>query len=101
MRINVSAEGEMSLLRRLMVKTVGSGKGKTTRKSRASEKATAALRHGVELPGKLFGLHEMNARGNQVELIGRENIDAINYCALRLTLRDGYTTKLYVDLRAG
>src|SRR5436853_921339 len=29
----------------------------------ASPKATATLRHGVELPGKLFGLHELKQRG--------------------------------------
>src|ERR1051326_2975424 len=28
-----------------------------------SPQATATLRHGVELPGKLFGLHELRARG--------------------------------------
>jgi outer membrane lipoprotein-sorting protein len=69
------------------------GKESTT----ASAKATAALQHGVELPGKLFGLHELKQRGHQVDLIGRENIDGINYYALGLTLKDGYRTTLYVD----
>jgi hypothetical protein len=63
----------------------------------ASTKATAALQHGVELPGKLFGLHELKQRGHQIELAGREKIDGIDYYALRLTLRDGYQTTLYVD----
>jgi hypothetical protein len=62
-----------------------------------SPKATAALRHGVELPGKLFGLHELQRRGHRVDLTGRERIDGIDYCALRITLNDGYTTTLYVD----
>ena len=39
----------------------------------ASPKAAAALRHGVELPGKLFGLHEMKQRGHKIDLVGREN----------------------------
>ncbi len=60
-------------------------------------KATAALQHGVELPGKLFGLHELKQRGHQIELVGREKIDGINYYALPLTLKDGYRTTLYVD----
>src|ERR1700719_4045405 len=30
----------------------------------ASPKGTAALRHGVQLPGKLFGLHELRNRGH-------------------------------------
>jgi hypothetical protein len=63
----------------------------------ASAKATAALQHGVELPGKLFGLHELKQRGHQVELVGREKIDGTNYYALGLTLKDGYRTTLYVD----
>jgi hypothetical protein len=63
----------------------------------ASPKATAALRHGVELPGKLFGLHELRDRGHRIELVAREKIDGIDYYALGLTLSDGYTTTLYVD----
>src|ERR1700693_5532987 len=41
-----------------------SGKGN---QEPASPKAAAALRHGVELPGKLFGLHELESRGHKVE----------------------------------
>jgi len=63
----------------------------------ASSKATTALYHGVEYPGKLFGLHEIKQRGHHVELVGRENVDGINHYVLRLTLKDGYTTSLYVD----
>jgi len=63
----------------------------------ASPKAAAALRHGVELPGKLFGLHELKQRGHHVELVGREKVDGTDYYVLRLTLNDGYTTTLYVD----
>jgi hypothetical protein len=63
----------------------------------ASDKATAALHHGVELPGKLFGLHELKERGHRLDLVGREKVDEIDYHVLRLTLSDGYTTTLYVD----
>ena len=62
-----------------------------------SPKGAATLRHGVELPGKLFGLHELKGRGHTLELIGREKIEGINYYALRLALADGYGTTLYVD----
>ena len=51
----------------------------------------------MELPGKLFGLHELKARGHRIELAERENIDGIQYYVLRLTLNDGYSTTLYVD----
>jgi hypothetical protein len=63
----------------------------------ASSKGTAALRHGVELPGKLFGLHELRQRGHRVDLAKREAIDRTNYYVLRITLTDGYTTTLYID----
>src|SRR6266478_5696719 len=63
----------------------------------ASPKAAAALRHGVELPGKLFGLHEMKQRGHKIDLVGRETVDGIDYYVLRLTFGDGYTACLYVD----
>ncbi len=74
-------------------------KGQGTTIEQESPKATAALRHGVELPGKLFGLHEQRQRGHRVDLAGREKIDGIDYYAVRLTLNDGFTTTLYVDPR--
>jgi hypothetical protein len=63
----------------------------------ASEKGTAALRHGVEFPGTLFGLEEMERRGHKLELVGRETLEGINYYVLRLTLNDGYVVSFYVD----
>ena len=62
-----------------------------------SPKAAAALRHGVELPGKLFGLHEVQQRGQKLELSGRETIAGVDYYVIRLIFADGYTTTLYVD----
>jgi hypothetical protein len=59
--------------------------------------ATAALRHGVELPGKLFGVHEIRGRGHQLSLLPRESIADVRYYPLRVVLSDGYTTTLYVD----
>jgi hypothetical protein len=70
---------------------------KGTAVEEASPKAIAALRHGVELPGKVFGLHELRQRGHRVDLAKREAIDGTNYYALRITLSDGYITTLYVD----
>jgi hypothetical protein len=63
----------------------------------ATEGATAALRRGVELPGKLFGLHELEARGHKMKCIGREQVDGVNYYVLQLLLKDGYAVSLYVD----
>jgi hypothetical protein len=63
----------------------------------ASPQATAALRHGVEFPGKLFGLHELRERGDQIRLVGRETVDGIEYFVLEVRLSDGYITSLYID----
>lgn len=63
----------------------------------ASPTAAAALQHGVELPGKLFGLHEARQRGHKIDLTGRETVDGVKYYVLRLIFADGYTTSLYVD----
>jgi hypothetical protein len=97
MRIDVKAEGK-----RVFVEAFDgtrgwqwNGKGETT--VDASAKATAALRRGVELPGKLYGLHELAGRGHQIELAGREKIDGVDYYALKVTLSDGYLMTFYVD----
>jgi hypothetical protein len=74
-------------------------KGKGAAIEEESAEATAALRHGVELPGKLVGLHELRQRGHRVDLVGRERIDGVDYYALRITMNDGYATTLYIDSR--
>ena len=61
---------------------------------------TAALRHGVELPGNLFGLHELQKRGHRLELTGREKIDGVDYYVVRLVFADGYECSLFVDPRS-
>ncbi len=95
MRIDVNAGGDHVFTEAFDGQKGWEGKG--TSQNPATEKATAALRHGVELPGKLFGLHELKGRGHRIELGQRENIDGIPYYVLRLTLNDGYSTTLYVD----
>jgi len=62
-----------------------------------SAAATAALRHGVQLPGKLFGLHELRGRGIAIDLAGREALAGTDYFVLRLTFPDGFATHLYVN----
>jgi hypothetical protein len=96
MRIDVNANGKHVFTEAFDSEHGWQWKGEGNQEA-ASPKATAALYHGVEYPGKLFGLHEMKHRGHQVELVGRENVDGINHYVLRLTLKDGYTTSLYVD----
>ena len=96
MRIDVSAEGKHVFTEAFDGQSGWEWEGRGEQKP-ATEKATAALRHGVELPGKLFGLHELKTRGHTMKPIGREQIDGVNYYVLQLILSDGYTLSLYVD----
>jgi hypothetical protein len=96
MRIDVAAEGKHVFTEAFDGQNGWQWEGKWEQKP-ATEKATAALRHGVELPGKLFGLHELKARGHSIKSIGREQIDGLNYYVLELVLNDGYTVSLYLD----
>jgi hypothetical protein len=94
MRIDVNVEGKHVFTEAFDGHNGWQGKDK---QEPASEKATAALRHGVELPGKLFGLHELKERGHHLDSAGRETIDRVEYYVLRLTLNDGYPLSLYLD----
>jgi hypothetical protein len=96
MRIDVGAEGKHVFTEAFDGHSGWQWEGKGEQNP-ATEKGTAALRHGVELPGKLFGLHELKGRGHKMKSIGREQIDGVNYYALQLILNDGYTVSLYVD----
>ncbi len=96
MRIDVKADGRQVFTEALGEKGGWQWKGKGAQVP-ATAQAAAALRHGVELPGHLFGLHELQARGHRVELAGREKVERINYHRLRVTFADGDTTTLYLD----
>jgi hypothetical protein len=96
MRIDVQASGKHVFTEAFDGQNGWQWKGEG-RAEPASAKAAAALRHGVELPGKLFGLHELKQRGHRIELVGREQAEGLDYYVLRLILSDGYSTSLYVD----
>jgi hypothetical protein len=57
----------------------------------------AALRHGIEFPFKLFGLHEVQARGHRLEAAGREVVEGIDYHILKLTFDDGFEVRYYLN----
>src|SRR5262245_29721905 len=97
MRIDVKAEGKYVFTEAFDGRRGWQWKGEGTATTEESAKAAAALRHGVELPGHLYGLHELRQRGHRIDLIGRERIGGVDHYALRLTLDDGYVTTLYVD----
>jgi hypothetical protein len=96
MRIDVNVDGK-HVFTEAFDGDRGWERGEGKARVEASSKATAALRHGIELPGHLYGLHELRQRGHRIELAGREKIEGIDYYALRLTLNDGYVTTLYLD----
>jgi len=63
----------------------------------ASARGAAALRHGIEFPLKLFGLHEMQRRGHRLELYGRETVAGVAYYVVKLTLDDGFECRYYLN----
>ena len=75
MRIDVNAEGKHVFTEAFDGRRGWQWKGEGTTTIDESPKATAALRHGVELPGHLYGLHELRQRGHRIDLIGRETIE--------------------------
>jgi hypothetical protein len=95
MRIDIMADGKRVYVERFDGEKGWDWNGKEEKEEGATP--TAALKHGVELPGNLFGLHEMQKRGHRVELGGYEKIDGVDYYILRVTFADGYETSLYVD----
>lgn len=65
--------------------------------ARATAEGTAALRHGLERPGRFWTLADMSARGHVVELVERERIGGVDEFVLKLTLDDGFETWLWVN----
>jgi hypothetical protein len=97
MRIDIFAVGKRVFMERFDGENGWQSNGEEEREENVT--ATAALRHCVELPGNLFGLHEMQKLGHRVELAGREKIDTVDYYVLQVSLADGYETSLFVDPR--
>ena len=95
MRIDIMADGKRVYMERFDGDKGWQWNGKEEKEEGATP--TAALRHGVELPGNLFGLHEMQTRGHRLELSGREQIDGVEYYVIHVTFADGYETSLFVD----
>lgn len=69
------------------------GKGRTA----AGAAAAAALRHGIEMPGKFFTLQQVRDRGVQIELVDSGEAAAAGQWLLRLTLADGFGSDFFVD----
>lgn len=63
----------------------------------ATAQGRAALRHGIEFPFKVFGLHELEARGHHLALLAPETIDGVSYPVIEATLDDGFQVRYYLD----
>ena len=95
MRIDIVANSKRVFMERFDGETGWQWNGKEEKEEGVIP--TAALRHGVELPGNLFGLHEMQKRGHRIELAARQKIDGIDYYVLHVIFADGDETSLFVD----
>lgn len=62
-----------------------------------SEQAAAALRHGLDAPFLLFGLHELPGRGYRLSLGDRERVGDVDYYVVRVVLPDGFETRYYLN----
>ena len=58
---------------------------------------TAALRNGILLPGKLFGLHESQRTGNKLRQLERETVDNTSFYVVELETSGGDVHRLYID----
>lgn len=67
----------------------------------ASVQGATALRNGIFLPGKLFGLYELPALGHKISYEGRQDIDHVSYYVLRLTLDSGVESYFYIHPETG
>jgi zinc protease len=97
MRIDVKANGKAVYVEAFDGKRAWQWKGEGTTTVEESPAATAALRRGIEFPGKLYGLHELAGRGHKLELTGREKVDGVDYYALKVAMKDGFEATFYVD----
>jgi hypothetical protein len=97
MRIDVAVDGQDVFAEALDGQRSWSWSPDVATVSEGSAQGTAALRHGVEFPFKLYGLHEMRARSHRLELLGRRRVDDTDYYQLRLMLDDGFQVQYFVN----
>ena len=62
-----------------------------------SAEGAAAMRRAVELPGWIFGLHELPARGHRLRLGEPQIVDGRRHEVVEVTLDDGFRTDLLFD----
>lgn len=66
-------------------------------KIRATERARVALWHTTQFPGVLKPLPGMQALGHELELVGVDTVETIEYYLLLLRLSDGFEREYYLN----
>jgi hypothetical protein len=61
------------------------------------EKSAAALRHGIELPGRFFTLEDLAESGVKVNIEGEAQENGQRQWQVRVTLADGFSRDYYID----
>jgi hypothetical protein len=96
MRIDIFAEG-----RRVFAEALDSGVGREWRPDAGvtgiGRAAAAALRHGIELPGRFFTFAEMTGRGHRVRDLGKDAVDGEILRRLEVILDDGFRKQYWLD----
>jgi hypothetical protein len=97
MRIDISKDGKVVYIEAFNGKSGWEARSVDGARNDSTAEGSAGLWHGIVMPDKLFGLHEMESAGSKVSLEGREVVDGINYYVIKFTLKDGYAIHYYVN----
>jgi len=97
MRIDISKDEKVVYIEAFNGKSGWEAESENGPRYDSTPEGSAGLWHGIVMPDKLFGLHEMESIGNKVSLEGREAVDDINYYVIKLTLKDGFAIHYYIN----
>ncbi len=97
MRIDIHAGGKLVWIEALDGQTAWCREGGEAKPVLEGPDASAALKHGLLLPGKIFSLREIATRGVKLSLSGRELIEGVNYFVLQMSFPDGFANFVYLN----
>jgi hypothetical protein len=97
MRIDIYKDGKLVYVEAFNGKSGWESHGENDPARDSTPEGSAGLWHGIIMPDKLFGLHEMESVGSKVSLEGREKLDDIDYYVIKLTLKDGFSIYYYIN----
>lgn len=97
MRIDIYKDGKLVYVEAFDGKSGWESHGDSDPATDSTPEGSAALWHGIVMPDKLFGLHEMESVGSKVSLEGREKLDGIDYYLIKLTMKDGFSIYYYIN----